>query len=37
MKKWASELNRNFSNDQKTHEEILNSLAIKEMQNKTTF
>jgi DNA-directed RNA polymerase specialized sigma subunit len=42
IKKWATELNRTFSkrrnsNGQKTHEKISPSLAIKEMQIKTTL
>jgi archaellum biogenesis protein FlaJ (TadC family) len=42
MKKWTNELNKAFSKaeDQmakKTHEEMLRSLAIKEIQMKTTL
>jgi hypothetical protein len=42
MKKWANELNRAFSKDKvqmakKTHEKCSPSLAIKEMQIKTTI
>jgi hypothetical protein len=42
MKKWANELNRAFSKEEvqmakKTQEKCLSSLAIKEMQIKTTL